>query len=314
MRIIEQFEGLNPGARGASVAIGNFDGVHRGHRALLNTARDRAAALGAPLAVMTFAPHPRRFFQPEAPPFQLTTDAEKARLLDGLGVDILYRLTFDADFAAITADEFVTRVLHRGLGARHVSVGADFNFGHRRAGSPSMLRLAGDALGFNTTILGLVGESGHEFSSTAIRVMIEQGRCAEAAAQLGRWHTVSGPVAQGDQRGRELGYPTANLAFGDQLVPRHGIYACRVEVHEGPHKGMHDGVASIGVRPTFGVNAPNFEVHLFDFSGDLYGVEISAGLVKWLRGEVKFDGIEPLIAQMDRDSAEARAVLASLPI
>jgi riboflavin kinase/FMN adenylyltransferase len=165
-------------------------------------------------------------------------------------------------------------------------------------------------LGFTVSIQHILKGETDEYSSTAVRVHLEEGRCDAAAAQLGRWHAVSGPVILGDQRGRDLGYPTANLAFGEQIIPRYGIYAARVQVLDGPHAGIHDGVASIGERPTFGVNAPNFEVHLFDFDGDLYGTEISAGLVSYLRGEERFDSAEALTAQMDRDSALARARLA----
>ena len=311
MRIIESFDGLEPASRGASVALGNFDGVHRGHRALIAAAAEKTAALGAPLGVVTFRPHPRRFFQPDAPPFQLTTEAARARLLAAEGVEFLYRLQFDAAFSAITAEGFVEDVLLAGLGVRHVAVGADFHFGHRRAGDATLLRQMGDRLGLQTTIHNLVGDETGEFASTAIRVMIEQGQCREAAVQLGRWHAVSGPVVAGDRRGHALGFPTANLAFGEQLVPRFGIYAARVTVHEGPHAGTHDGVASIGVRPTFGLHEASFEVHLLDFDGDLYGTEISAGLVEWLRGEERFDSAEALIAAMHRDAARAREVLAS---
>ncbi len=167
-----------------------------------------------------------------------------------------------------------------------------------------------ESLGFTVSIAHLVEGPAGRYSSTAVRVQIEQGRCEEAAAQLGRWHAVRGPVLEGDRRGRELGYPTANLAFGEQMVPRHGIYAARVEVLDGPHAGTHDGVASIGVRPTFGENAANFEVHLFDFAGDLYGAEIAAGLVSYLRPEARFESAEALIAQMHEDAALARHRLA----
>lgn len=313
MRIIESYRDLAPGDCGACVAVGNFDGVHRGHQALIAAAREQAVAHGAPLGLVTFSPHPRRHFQPDAPPFLLTTDAEQARILAGLGLDILYRLPFDAEFASLTAEAFIEEVLVAGLGLRHVVVGADFRFGKGRQGTASLLRQSGDRLGFQSTIHELIGGGEKGYSSTAVRVFVEQGRCREAAEQLGRWHTVSGPVIQGDQRGRELGYPTANLAFGPQLLPRYGIYACRVTVHDGPNAGSYDGVASIGERPTFGVNAPNFEVHLFDFAGDLYGAEISVGLVAWLRGEVAFEGVEALIAQMDRDSADARRILGETP-
>ena len=313
MRILQGYRDTEPSARGASVAIGNFDGVHLGHRVLIDDAA--RAAGGAPVGVISFEPHPRRLFQPDAPPFRLTTPAEKARLLRAAGVDLLYNLTFDRALAGMEAEDFVREVLHGGLGLKHIVVGADFHFGKGRKGDATMLRAMSGDLGFGVTIQDMVGDEAGDYASTAIRVLIEDGRCAEAARQLGRWHSVAGPVIKGDQRGRDLGYPTANLAFGEQLVPRYGIYAAWVEVLEGPHAGRHAGVASIGERPTFGINAPNFEVHLFDFASDLYGTEISVGLVRRLRGEEKFESIDALVAQMDHDSAEARSVLAgaSLP-
>jgi riboflavin kinase/FMN adenylyltransferase len=306
MRIIR---GLDGGARGASAALGNFDGLHLGHRALIGAARE--AAPWAPLAVVTFEPHPRRFFQPDAPPFRLTTAAERARILRGIGVDVVAELPFDARLAAMSAEDFAGEVLAGGLGLAHVTVGEDFRFGHRRAGDAAMLRRLGGEHGFGVTILHPVAGGEGVYSSTAVRVMVEQGRMREAAEALGRWHSVSGRVQQGDRRGRELGFPTANLEFGEQIAPRFGVYAARVTVHDGPHRGTHDGVASIGVRPQFGVNAPNFEVHLFDFAGDLYGAEISAGLVTFLRDEARFDGVDTLVAQMTADCAAARAALAA---
>jgi riboflavin kinase/FMN adenylyltransferase len=201
-----------------------------------------------------------------------------------------------------------------GLGISHLVVGADFHFGKGRRGDAVLLRRMSAELGFGLTIHEMIGDETGEFASTALRVLIEEGRCREAARQLGRWHTVCGRVVEGDRRGRDLGYPTANLDFGEQLVPRFGVYAVFVTVHDGPHAGRYPGVASIGERPTFGVNRPNFEAHLFDFSGDLYGAEISAGLVRRLRGEERFDTAEALIAQMDRDSAEARAVLSTAAV
>lgn len=315
MRLIEGYRGLEAGDRGASAAIGNFDGVHRGHQVLVADADKARAAIGAPLGVITFEPHPRRHFQPEAPPFRLTLPAEKARVLEALGVERLYQLRFDAELAGMQAADFVRDVLVDGLGIAHMVVGADFRFGRARKGDAVLLRRMGAELGFGLTIHEMIGDETGEFASTALRVLIEEGRCREAAHQLGRWHSVCGRVAEGDRRGRELGYPTANLDFGEQLIPRYGIYAAWVTVHDGPHAGRYPGVASIGERPTFGVNGPNFEVHLFGFSGDLYGAEISAGLVRRLRGEERFDTPEALVAQMDRDSAEARAVLstATLP-
>ena len=318
MQLIRGFEGLAPGQRGASVALGNFDGVHRGHQALIAEAARAGGRIGAPTGIITFEPHPRRFFQPEAPPFRLTTPAEKARLLAAHGVEHLHELTFDAGFASVPAEEFVETVLaggdRGGLGIRHLVIGEDFRFGQGRAGDALMLRNMSEAFGFTVSIQHLLAGQSGEYSSTAVRVHLEQGRCEEAAAQLGRWHGVTGPVLKGEQRGRGLGYPTANLAFGEQIIPRYGIYAARVEVLDGPHAGVFDGVASIGERPTFGAGAPNFEVHLFDFDGDLYGAEICAGLVSYLRGEERFDSAGALTAQMDRDAALARTRLARAAI
>ena len=310
MRVIQGFEGLTPDQRGASAALGNFDGVHRGHQALIAEAARAGGKVGAPTGVITFEPHPRRFFQPDAPPFRLTPGPEKARRLAGHGVTHVHQLDFGAALAGMAAEDFVEQVLVQGLGIRHLVVGEDFRFGKGRTGDALLLRRLSGQFGFTVAIQHIVEAEEGEYSSTAVRVRVEEGDCEGAAAQLGRWHAVSGPVVKGDQRGRDLGYPTANLAFGEQIVPRHGIYAAQVEVLDGPHAGTHAGVASIGVRPTFGVNAPNFEVHLFDFQGDLYGAEISAGLVSFLRPEARFDTVGALIAQMDRDSTLARRRLA----
>jgi riboflavin kinase/FMN adenylyltransferase len=314
MQVIHGFDGLDPGQRGASAALGNFDGVHRGHRALIAEAARAGRPIGAPTGVITFEPHPRRFFQPDAPPFRLTVAAQKARILAGYGVDRLHHLAFDAALAAMPAEDFVARVLAGGLGIRHLVIGEDFRFGKGRKGDALLLRNMSAGLGFTVSIHHILETDEGEYSSTAVRIHLEEGRCAAAAAHLGRWHAVTGRVLAGDRRGHELGYPTANLAFGEQIIPRYGIYASRVTVHDGPHAGRYDGVASIGVRPTFGPHAPNFEVHLFDFAGDLYGAEISAELVSYLRGEARFDGIPALIAQMDRDSAQARSRLAEAQV
>lgn len=310
MQVIKGFEGLSGTQRGASAALGNFDGLHRGHQALIAQAARAGASLAAPVGVVTFEPHPRRFFQPEAPPFRLTVAEEKARLIAGLGVEHLHELTFDAALAAMEPETFAERVLAQGLGLCHVVVGENFRFGRARRGDARLLRNMSGALGFTVSIAPLVEGPEGRYSSTAVRVQLEQGRCEEAAAQLGRWHTVRGRVLEGDRRGRGLGFPTANLAFGEQMVPRHGIYAARAEILAGPHAGRRDGVASIGVRPTFGENAPNFEVHLFDFDGDLYGADMACGLVSFLRPEERFDSPEALTDQMRRDAALARHRLA----
>ncbi|MEM1344622.1 MAG: bifunctional riboflavin kinase/FAD synthetase [Pseudomonadota bacterium] len=308
MRVVRGYHDLAPHDRGASAALGNFDGLHKGHRRLIGAAQ--AAHPEAPAAVVSFEPHPRRHFQPEAPPFRLCRPEERARVLARLGLARIHEIPFDETLSVMSAEAFAEDVLHRGLGLVHVVVGADFRFGRARRGDPGLLERLGKTLGFGVTVAAMdPGPDGH-YSSTAIRRLITEGDMHAAALALGRWHTVSGPVIQGDQRGRDLGYPTANLAFGEQLKPRHGVYAARVRLHDGPHRGLHDGVANIGVRPQFGVNAPNFEVHLFDFKGDLYGTEISVDLVAHLRDEARFDGVEALIIQMDADSAAARAILA----
>ncbi|MEO1274444.1 MAG: bifunctional riboflavin kinase/FAD synthetase [Pseudomonadota bacterium] len=311
---IPMADGTRP-LEGCSVALGNFDGVHRGHQALIAAAG--AARPGAPLGVITFEPHPRQVFRPDDPPFRLTGDAARARILAGLGVERLAVLPFDAAIMRMSPATFAKQVLSEGLGVAHVTVGADFHFGRGREGTPAILGFLGRALGFEVTVLAMVGDEtaqgsadGEGFSSTDARRAIRAGRMAEAEAILGRPHAICGPVVRGDQRGRTLGYPTANLAFADQLIPAYGVYATCVTVLTGAHAGVYDGVASIGERPTFGVNAPNFEVHLFDFAGDLYGAEIEVALIAFLRGEIAYEGPEKLIAQMDRDSAQARALLA----
>jgi len=311
MQVVRGHRGLGPAERGATAALGNFDGVHKGHQALVAAAA--AAAPDRPLGVVTFEPHPRRYFQPKAPAFRLTSPEERWRILARLGLARVHVLEFDAALAATEPEAFVAEVLVGGLGLAHVVVGEDFRFGRARRGDAALLRRAGAALGMSVSVLAAVSGPAGPYSSSAVRAMLADGRCRDAADQLGRWHTVSGPVIKGDQRGRTLGYPTANLAFGEQLVPRYGVYAAEVEVHDGPHAGLHRGVASIGERPTFGVNAPNFEVHLLDFSGDLYGAEISVGLVAHLRDEIAYEGAEALIAQMDRDSQAAAEALRRAP-
>lgn len=314
MRIIRGWQGLGEAdraaLRGATAALGNLDGVHLGHRALIAAASE--ALPEAPLAVVTFEPHPREHFRPDRPPFRLAASPERARLLARLGVDATVELTFDVDLAALEPETFVGDVLAKGLGLAHVTVGENFRFGRARRGTAELLASLAAAAGMGATVLPLAGD-GTPWSSSAVRAAVEAGDCAAAAAALGRWHGVSGRVAEGDKRGRTLGYPTANLAFGKQVVPRFGVYAARVAVHDGPQAGTYDGVASIGARPTFGENVPNFEIHLFGFSGDLYGAEMTASLVSFLREELAFDGAETLIAQMDEDSREARAVLAATP-
>ena len=307
MQIYRDWTGLPAAARGASAAIGNFDGVHLGHRAVIELARPHG-----PLAVLTFEPHPREVFAPEAPPFRLMNAGARAHRLEKLGVESLFELPFDARLAGMSPEVFARDVIADGLGLRHVVVGADFCFGKGRSGKAADLVALGTALGFGVTVADLVSEGGAEVSSTAIRAALTDGRPRDAAAMLGHWHRIEGPVLHGDKRGRDLGYPTANMGLSGLHVPRHGIYAVLVDVLDGPHAGTCHGVASMGIRPMFQQAQPTLEVHLFDFAGDLYGTTLSVALVEWQRDEARFDDLGALVAQMDADSARARAVLAAL--
>ena len=307
MRIIRDTTYMSPEDRGATVAIGNFDGVHLGHQAVLRIAADAA---DAPLGVLTFEPHPREYFAPDAPPFRLMNATAKAHRLESLGVARLYELPFNDKLAALTPEEFCQEILAERLGCKNVTVGADFCFGKGRKGDVATLREFGSKLGFGVTVADLVANEGAQVSSTNIRTALAEGRPEDAAAMLGHLHRISGIVTRGDQRGRELGYPTANMSIEGLHRPKYGVYAVRVEVYTGSNIGTYDGVASLGIRPMFDGDIPNLESHLFDFSGDLYGAELSVALVSYLRPEEKFDSLDALIAQMDKDSARAREILA----
>jgi len=291
MQMTRSYKDVPAARKGATAAIGNFDGVHTGHVSVIDLARQ--ALPDAPLGVLTFEPHPREYFAPKAPPFRLMNAEARMLRLEKVGVDELYQLPFDADLAGLTPEGFARDVLHEGLGLRHVVVGADFCFGKKRAGTAADLQRFGAQMGFGVTIAPLVTQGPHTVSSTAIRQALSEGRTRDAANMLGHWHRIAGPVIHGEKRGRELGYPTANML-------------------DGAHAGSYDGVASLGVRPMFGENTANLETFVFDFKGDLYGANMSVALIEYLRGEEKFDGLEALITQMDADSARARAILAAL--
>lgn len=310
MRIIRDYQFVDPENRGASAAIGNFDGVHLGHRAVIDLARK--AVPEAPLGVLTFEPHPRQYFAPEAPAFRLMSSEARASRLAKLGVDRLYQLNFNAALAALSPRDFARNVLTEGLGLCHVVVGADFCFGKGRAGSVQDLQDLGAEMGFGVTVADLLETGGVEVSSTAIRAALTDGRPRDAARQLGHWHRIEGEVIGGEQRGRELGYPTANMSINGLHPPKFGVYAVLVDIAEGPNKGTYHGAASIGVRPMFNGEVPNIETFLFDFTGDLYGTTLSVALVDYLRPELKFDGLAALITQMDADCAQARDILAAL--
>jgi riboflavin kinase/FMN adenylyltransferase len=295
--------------RGGVVAIGNFDGVHRGHQAVLERARQEAERRGAAALVLTFEPHPRAVFRPELPLFILTPPPVKAKLLHHLGFDAVVEQRFTRDFAARSPEEFVTDILENGLGISHAVTGFDFHFGKDRRGGPAFLIDAGKRHGFGVTLVDAFRDEGAEvISSSRIRGLLEAGEVAEAAGLLGYRYTAEAAVSGGKRLGRTLGYPTANMALPDAVALRHGIYAVRLRRADG---SLHDGVASFGRRPTVDVDgAPLLETFVFDFSGDLYGETCAVSLFSFLRGEEKFDGLDALVAQMKRDEAEARAVLA----
>jgi riboflavin kinase/FMN adenylyltransferase len=296
--------GLDQDARGASVAMGNFDGVHLGHQAVIDLART-----DAPLGIVTFEPHPRQFFAPTAPTFRLMNAESRANRLAKLGVRHLFELPFDAALASLTPEGFARDVLAEGLGISHVVVGSDFRFGKGRAGTAADLQALGLTYGFRTTIATLVQIAGQDISSTAVREALSEGRPRDAAAMLGHWHRIEGEVIHGEKRGRQLGYPTANMDVTGLHLPKFGVYAVRVDVLTGPQAGQYIGAASLGVRPMFGTNMPNLESFLFDFIGDLYGHHLSVALVDYLRPEMKFDGLPGLLDQMAADCQKARDIL-----
>ena len=312
MRIIRDFTYLDPADRGASVAIGNFDGVHIGHQSVIEQARAAGDDLGAPLGVLTFEPHPRQYFAPEAAPFRLMNPEARAHRLEKLGVERLYELNFNAALAGLSPREFAEKVIRDGLGLSHVVVGADFCFGKGRAGDAADLVAFGKEMGFGVTIAELLEGDNGGVSSTAIRNALTDGRPRDAARMLGHWHRIDGPVIGGEQRGRDLGYPTANMSIEGLHPPKFGVYAVLADVLDGPHKGHYRGAASLGVRPMFNGEVPNLETFIFDFSGDLYSADLSVALVEYLRPEETFDSLEAFIAQMENDCTRARAILDTL--
>ncbi|MDP3319644.1 MAG: bifunctional riboflavin kinase/FAD synthetase [Bosea sp. (in: a-proteobacteria)] len=295
--------------RGCVLALGNFDGVHRGHAELAREAVELAQQLGRRPAALTFEPHPRSVFRPEEPVFRLTPPAVKTELLGGLGLPLTFVLPFNRDIAAIRAEAFIDDLLLGRLGAAGLVCGYDFHFGLGRAGSPELLQEHCEGEGVPVVVVPPFALGGEAVSSTLIRTALERGDVARAAGLLGRPWFVRGVVAHGDKSGRDLGYPTANLHLARDCRLKYGIYAVRMKID-----GIwHDGVASFGSRPTFDDGAPRLETFVFDFSGDLYGRQVDVALVAWLRGEAKFDSLPALIAQMDEDSARAREILTATP-
>ncbi len=310
MRILRGFEAVPAALRGACVAIGNFDGVHRGHRAVIAAAAEMARAADRPLGVVTFEPHPREVLDPARAPARLGTFARKAELLRDLGVEMLVVLRFGPALMRLSAEDFVARVLGDSLAVSGVATGEDFRFGHRRAGDARLLATLGAARGFAVRAVPKLVIAGDVCSSTRIRAALAAGEVRRAAELLGYAYEIRGGVVAGDGRGRQLGYPTANLrpAGRRPLLPAHGIYAVRAAVREAPGWRWHPAVASLGVRPTFGGGAAVLEVHLLDGGRDLYGRRLRVAFLERLREERRFESVEALKREMARDCARAREI------
>jgi riboflavin kinase/FMN adenylyltransferase len=287
---------------GAVVAIGNFDGVHRGHRAVIEAALSRARGLSRKAAALTFSPHPRLFLRPHDTLFRLSSERDKMRLLATTGLDGAIVMSFDAALAATSAQDFIERILVGRFGIGGAAIGFDFHFGQNRAGSPAYLAEQGARLGFAVDIVPPLEDEGRPVSSGAVRAALAEGRVVEAAELLGAPWFVSGEVIHGEKRGRELGFPTANIRPDPSCALKHGIYAVRVAIGD----MRYDGVASFGVRPTFDNGAPLLEVFLFDFDGELYGQTIDVAFIGWIRHEQKFSNIEALKRHMLADASQAR--------
>jgi riboflavin kinase/FMN adenylyltransferase len=308
LRVIRGWQDLPAGDRGAAVAMGNFDGVHRGHQKVIALAAKAAGELGCQLGVITLDPHPRVYHRPDEPNFRLMKADQQARALEALGVDVLYVLPYDRDFADMSDREFAHHVLHDGLGVVHVAIGFDNSFGKDRTGTPDTMRAYGQELGFGVSVAEPVADAeGEKFSSSEVRDALRDGRPEVAAAVLGRPFAIEGAVQRGRQLGRKLGYPTANVALADYVVPKFGVYATRTRLPDGREV---PGVANIGVNPTVdGITAPLLEVWLFDFDEDIYDQVIETDLIAFLRPEQRFDSLEEMTAQVMKDAGAARDLL-----
>ena len=312
MRLFRHHTEIPVEARGAVVALGNFDGLHLGHQKVIGEALRLAGELDAPCGVLTFEPHPRAYFQPDKPPFRLTPFRIKLRQLDAIGVDYLYLLSFDRAMADRSPESFIVEVLGQGLEPIHLVVGYDFVFGKGRSGNAAMLGDLGRAAGFGVTSVPAAADGeGVVYSSTKVRERLAAGDPLGAAQVLGRPWEIEGRVESGDRRGRLLGFPTANVAMSGYLQPALGVYAVKAGIDEGRGTRWLDGVANLGRRPTVGGTRVQLETHLFDFAGDLYGRHLRVALIDFIRPERKFDGLEALKTQIAADSAEARARLAA---
>jgi len=312
MRLFRHPNNLPDEALGAVVALGNFDGVHLGHQAVIGEAARIARLTGRPLCVLTFEPHTRSFFHPDQPPFRLTPLRAKLHALEALGVDQVMVMAFDQPFSQMSPEDFAVKVLSGGLHITHAVAGANFGYGHKHAGTMETLVEAGGRLGFGVSIVAPVrGPDGVIYSATAIRKLVVAGDPRRAASLLGRPLEIDGHVISGDRRGRLLGFPTANIKLGEYLRPAYGIYAIRARLDR-PGATWFDGVANLGIRPMWRTEEPVLEAHLFKFSEDIYGQVLRVQLFDRLRGEARFESVDALVEQVERDKAAARRVLEAL--
>ncbi len=313
MKLLRHIDEVPASSKGGVVALGNFDGFHRGHQVVIGEAGRLARLLDVPLTVIVTEPHPVSYFAPHAPAFRLTPFRERAQLLEKFGVDQLLVLPFDADLANMSAQDFVMDILVGALGVQHVFVGYDYRFGKGRGGGTEVLSWMGEMEDYGVSVIrpvvvGLEGYAGEIYSSSVVETALQNGEARKAAAILGHWWAINGRVCGGDKRGRTIGFPTANVELGESLEPKLGVYAVRVIIEDGDT--IYGGVANIGRRPTFDKRDIMMEVHLFNFDQDIYERHIRVELVAYLRPEQKFDGIESLKAQIVTDSKVARIVLA----
>ena len=310
MRIYRHFEGLHPEHLGAAIAIGNFDGVHLGHQEVINIAGGVAKENGTAWGVLTFEPHPRMFFAKDTPPFRLSPFHIKARHIEAMGVDFLVVLHFDEDLSRMTAEDFVSDVLSEGFKASHIVSGFDFVFGYQRQGSSQFLEEIGAKMNFATSSVKPINDPGGEIiSSTRIRTYLADGKPPEAARLLGRNYEIEGRVVHGEERGRTIGFATANVELDTNTLPALGVYAVQTGIDQGTDTVWHDGVANLGYRPTFDGKTPILETHLFDFDEDIYGKHLRVALVEYLRPEQKFSGVDDLKNQIEKDCIRAQKLL-----
>jgi riboflavin kinase/FMN adenylyltransferase len=309
MHVFRTWSEVPAALKGGVIALGNFDGLHLGHQAVIGRALAQARKKGVAAAVMTFEPHPRMFFKPDQEPFRLSPFRMKARVIEALGLDYLYVQTFDKEFSQRSPENFVSEILVGGLGISHIVVGYDYVFGYQRKGNVEVLRELAARYGFEVTAVEKLSAGEERFSSTNIRNLLRDGNPRAAARMLGRYWEIEGRVESGDKRGRLLGFPTANVPYRDYLHPKKGVYAIRAGVDHGSETVWRDGVANFGNRPTFDKTDVLLEAHLFDTDEDLYGKHLRVALIDYIREERKFDGLDALKAQIAADSATARRLL-----